>query len=102
MSASRQFTRTELLDPWVRFYEISPPTGGPIPFPSSRNFAEVDRAARAIVAGRSPGVHGWLNKRIAELARLGVEKSVARQDVADLRAAIEARVTALRLGGADA
>ncbi|TBG03777.1 DUF6074 family protein [Rhizobium leguminosarum] len=96
MSASRQFTRHELLDPWVRFYEIRPPSGGPVPFPSSRNIAEVDRAARAIASGRSPGVQGWLNKRVVELARLGVERSVARRDVADLKAAIEARVAVLR------
>lgn len=96
MSASRKFTRDQLLDPWVRLYEIRPPGGGPIPFPSYRNVPEVDRAARAIVARRSPGVQGWLNKRIVELARLGVEKSVAHRDVVDLKRAIEARVETLR------
>jgi hypothetical protein len=96
MSANRNYTRAELLDPWVRYYEIRPPAGGPIPFPSSRNFGEVDRAARAIVSGRSPGVKGWLNKRITELARLGVEKEIAQGDIAALREAIEKRVDLIR------
>jgi len=97
MRTARKFTFEELRDPWVLHYEFDDPTGGPIPFPAARNNHEVDRAARAIIAGRSPGVQGWLNKRVTELAALGVEREAARKDVADLRAAIEARIVRIKL-----
>ena len=61
LSTARKFSLEELRDPWVLLYEIGNPFGGPIPFPSALNKREVDRAARAIVAGRSPGVKGWIN-----------------------------------------
>lgn len=97
MSIARKFSLEELRDPWVLLYEIGAPSGGPTPFPSALNCREVDRAARAIIAGRSPGVQGWLNKRITELATLGVERSAARRDVDDLKAAIESRIIRIRL-----
>ncbi|WEX77984.1 hypothetical protein PYH37_002828 [Sinorhizobium numidicum] len=97
MSAARNFTFEELRDPWVLHYELGAPGGGPVPFPSARNSREIERAARAIIAGRSPGVQGWLNKRVTELAALGVERETARQDVADLKAAIEARIVRIKL-----
>lgn len=97
MGAKRRFTLDQLSDPWVRFYELAPPSGGPIPFPAARNEREVERAARAIISGRSPGVEGWLTKRITELAQLRVDKDDAKRDVEELRAAIEARVVRIRL-----
>lgn len=97
MSAARKFSLDELRDPWVLLYEIGAPSGGPIPFPAALNRREVDRAARAIVAGRSPGVRGWLNKRIAELASLGVERGAARRDIDDLKTAIESQIVRIRL-----
>lgn len=97
MSAHRQFSHDELRDPWIRFYELAPPSGGPLPFPSSRNHREVDRAARAIIAGRSPGVEGWIAKRIAELAAMRVDKETARRDIEALREAIECRIVRLRM-----
>ncbi|CUX08667.1 MULTISPECIES: hypothetical protein [Agrobacterium] len=103
MGASRKFTFDELRDPWVLHYELGSPTGGPIPFPAARFHREVDRAARAIIAGRSPGVQGWLNRRIGDLARWGVEKEAARQDIENLKEAIEARIVRIQLTeGADA
>lgn len=97
LSTARKFSLEELRDPWVLLYEIGHPSGGPIPFPAALNHREVDRAARAIIAGRSPGVRGWLNKRITELATLGVERGAARRDVDDLKAAIESRIIRIRL-----
>jgi len=97
MSAVQNFTLDELRDPWIAHYEISAPSGGPIPFPASRNIREVERAARAIVSGRSPGIAGWLRKRITELAVMGVEKETAQREIADLKSAIEARIVRIKL-----
>lgn len=97
MSAVHKFTLDELRDPWVAHYEICAPSGGPIPFPASRNIREVERAARAIISGRSPGVTGWLRKRVTELGLLGVEKEAAQREIADLKSAIEARIVRIML-----
>ncbi|GAA0607959.1 hypothetical protein [Paenochrobactrum glaciei] len=98
MPAARKFTLEELHDPWIMYYELGvPPSGGPLPFPSARNHREVDRAARAIIAGRSPGVQGWLNKRVTQLAAWRVDREEARRDVDDLKAAIEARIIRIKL-----
>ncbi|QPA29255.1 hypothetical protein IR196_13690 [Brucella anthropi] len=97
MSAVHKFTLDDLRDPWVAYYEVCAPSGGPIPFPASRNIREVERAARAIISGRSPGVSGWLRKRVTELAILGVEKEAAQKEIADLKIAIEARIARIML-----
>ncbi|MBA8819461.1 hypothetical protein BRY73_08420 [Ochrobactrum sp. P6BS-III] len=97
MNAVRNFNPDELRDPWIKYYEISPPSGGPIPFPATRNTREIERAARAIISGRSPGVTGWLRKRVTELALLGVDKEAASREIVDLKNAIEACVVRIRL-----
>ena len=101
MSTQRKFTREELADLWIRSYEIGAPSGGPIPFPSARHHREVERAARAIIAGRSPGVEGWVNKRILELAHLRVEREAARRDIEELRQAIEAKIVRITITEGD-
>lgn len=59
-----------------------------VPFPSALNRREVRRAAAAIIAGRSPGIDGWLDKQARWLVNARVPKALAEHDIQELEAAI--------------
>lgn len=71
-----------------------------VPFPSALNGREVRRAAAAIIAGRSPGIAGWLDKQARWLVNARVPKALAEQDIQQLEAAICHEIEELIRGGA--
>lgn len=70
-----------------------------VPFPSALNKREVRRAAAAIVAGRSRGVDGWLDKQARWLIAARVPRDLAEQDIQKLDEAIRQEIGLLLEGG---
>lgn len=92
MNISRNISRHA--DPFELFSAIAP-VPNVIAFPSALNRREVERAARAILSGRSPGIDGWIAKRARQLAVAGVCEGAARRDVDAFAAAVARRISDL-------
>lgn len=73
--------------------------GNVVPFPSALNKREVRRAAATIVAGRSRGVEGWLDKQARWLIAARVPRDLAEQDIQKLDEAIRQEIGLLLDGG---